>query len=192
MTVALARTGLAGQPEKQSPRFDVSVLAGVLRPSDESFRALYGGSHVPIAVQLEYRLRPRLALFGGVQFVGADGRTVAEGAQTGDEDFPLRFTAYSIRAGALMLTAKRGWTVFAGGGANYSSYHEEWTGAPIAASGAAYGFVAQAGARHVLSGPITLSGAVEYTYAPADSDASPGGRIDLGGLGISLGVGIQF
>jgi hypothetical protein len=190
--VVLAQTRLAGQTEKEPPRFNVSAVVGVLRPSDESFRALYGGSHVPVAVQLECRLGSRLALFGGVQFVGADGRTVAEGAQTGDETFPLRFGTSSVRAGVLVLMPKRNWTVFAGGGASYSTYHEEWMGAPISVSGATYGFVAQAGARRVLTGPISLSGVVEYSYVPADSDASSGGSIDLGGLGVSLGVGIRF
>jgi len=190
--VVLAQKGPAGQAEKEPPRFNVSTSVGVLRPSDESFRALYGGSHAPVAVQLEYRLWSRLALFGGVQYLGADGRTIAEGVQDGDESFPLRFTTYSIRAGALVLVPKRKWTMFAGGGANYSTYREEWTGAPISVSGTAYGLVVQAGARRVLTGPISLSGGVEYTYLPADSDASPGGTIDLGGLGVSLGVGIRF
>jgi len=190
--VVPVQAGLAAQAEKEPPRFNVSTAVGVLRPSDESFRALYGGSHVPVAVQLECRLWPRLALFGGVQFLGADGRTIVEGAQVGDESFPLRFTNSSIRVGALVLMPKRKWTVFAGGGASYSTYHEEWTGTQISVSGKAYGFVAQAGARHVLTGPISLSGGVEYTYVPANSDASPGGTIDLGGLGVSLGVGIRF
>jgi hypothetical protein len=64
------------------------------------------------------------------------------------------------------------------GGASYSTCHEEWT-EQISASGA-YGFVAQAGARYVLTGPIFLSGGVEYTYAPADSDALVEGTTNLG------------
>lgn len=191
--LASVQTGPAAQAEKEPPRFNVSAAVGVLRPSDESFRALYGGSHVPVTVQLECRLWPRLALFGGGQFLGADGRTIAEGAQVGDESFPLRFTTSSIRVGALVLMPKRRWTVFAGGGVSYSTYHEEWTGTQISVSGHTYGFVAQAGARYVLTGPILLSGGVEYTYVPAhSSDASADGTIDLGGLGVSLGVGIRF
>src|SRR5512139_2770104 len=190
--VVLAQAGLAAQAEEEPPRFSVSAAVGVLRPSDVSFRELYGGSHVPVTVQLECRLWSRLAVFGGVQLLGADGRTIAEEAEAGDEDFQLRFTTSSIRVGALVLMPKRKWTVYAGGGASYSTYHEEWTGAQISASGKAYGFVAQAGARYVLTGPIFLSGGVEYTYAPADSDASSEGTTNLGGLGVSLGAGIRF
>ena len=191
--VVLAQTGPAAQAEEEPPRFSVSAAVGVLRPSDVSFRELYGGSHVPVTVQLECRLWPRLALFGGGQFLGADGRTIAEGAQVGDESFPLRFTTSSIRVGALVLMPKRRWTVFAGGGASYSTYHEDWTGTQVSASGKTYGFLAQAGVRYVLTGPVSLSGGVEYTYVPAhSSDASSGGTIDLGGLGVSLGVGVGF
>lgn len=182
------------------PAGTLSLSAGVFRPSDESFRRVYGAAKVPFTAQLDWRLAPRVALFVGVQHLRASGTPVADdtgvpvSAGATDESIEARLRLTSFRAGGLVLFPSGRWLVSAGAGLIVTRYSERWAAAGANVSGSRAGWLAQAKLARSMGSRFLVEAAFEYTYARVDQREDPDlvPRLGLGGVSFAVGGGIRF
>jgi hypothetical protein len=195
--LALASSA-AAQPPVPPARARLSVSAGVFRPSDAAFGRVYHGTKAPVVLQLDWRLQRYVAVFGGVRHLRTNGQAIVEDggalARPDNEEFPARFRATSIRAGALLVWAAGPWDLRAGGGVNVFRYSEEWPAASFETTGSKTGWLAQASVMRAVTSRVSVGGGFEYSAAGV-RQAGAGSlvpRIELGGLDLLAGIGIRF
>lgn len=188
---------LQAQPQTATPPVrSVFVSAGVFRPADAAFRAVYG-SRAPVAVQAEWRVAPHVAVFGGVRFVRGRGNAVVEtGAGTSlgpglSETVRLGLT--SGRAGVLLIAPRGRWEFAVGGGVTVTGYSEDWDAADLHTNGTSAGWMLQARLSRNLTRRLFVTGGIEYGSATVSRSASDViGRVRLGGLDALGGVGLRW
>lgn len=199
VVVGLSGPGAAAQQAAPSrlPANAVSVSAGLFRPADNTFRAVYGSRQVPVSVQASHRLWRSVSVFGGVRYAGVGGQTFAMGPSAAGEQFSVRLSTLTWRAGALVGLQRAGWVFEAGGGVTRGRYTERWLDATVAAAEVRttrFGALLQAGASRAISQRLAVVGRVEYSlvrHAPAQQGGSIVPR-NLGGVDSTIGLLLRF
>lgn len=187
-----ASAALAQSAQPPLGRFAVSATLGVSRPVDAGLSEVYGGGLVPVTAQLEVRLEPAIALFGGVRFLKADGQTVVVGTKVAEETYGTSFRMTSVRLGAQVAARiAPGWALAGGAGVSLVSYEETWPDAGLRVTDRATGLLALAEGRYAVNRRWNVLARVEYTTIP-ETSAVTGSHVNLGGLDVSAGVRLAF
>jgi hypothetical protein len=192
LTVVAAPAPLLAQNAQESPRFAVSVAAGMTRPAQAAVRDVYGSRFAPVTVALDCRLTHRLFVFGGWQFLRQQGDTIIVGPRVIDERYPVRLTMSSARAGAGVAVPWRKWIFSAAAGLTYVTYDEQWTTADLSANGHSYGYLAQGAGEILLHRRFGIVGRIEYVAVPIPKATAGRTGRDLGGLSVSGGAAVRF
>jgi hypothetical protein len=200
LAAALLPSGAAlAQQAGDTSGVDASFRAGMFQPSEAAFEQAYGGSRIPLVMQVDWRVHRVLALFGGVRYLGLDGRAIAEDdtaavGASGEAVYATHLALTSARLGALAVVTSGRWDVRVGGGLNVEHYAEEWPAAAASASGTRTGWLAQATAARRIGRRFSAGVSVEYSgvAVPAGTGESAVPALDLGGLDVLLTAGIRF
>jgi hypothetical protein len=200
VVVGLSAPGSAAAQQAapgQLPANAVSVSAGLFRPADDTFRSVYGSRQVPISVQASRRVWRSVSVFGGVRYAAVDGQTLPLGPSAAGEQFRVRLSTLTWRAGGLVGLQRAGWVFEAGGGVTRGRYTERWLDATVAAAEVRTtrsGALLQAGASRAISQRLAVVGRLEYSFvrhAPAQQGDSTVPR-SLGGLDGTIGLLLRF
>jgi hypothetical protein len=178
-----AITGAEQMPQK---RFFVCLTAGYFYPGQSSFRKIYEKSIWPVELQLGWAFNRSMAIFGAARYLRTSGSTILLAVQEPEETYALRLQILTMRLGLNCWFRPRRFTPFLGAGVSYNFYKEQWLDAPLASEGKKAGFFIQAGGRCRLSHRWHALAQLEYSVVPAGSGAK--GKVDLGGLNLSLGL----
>jgi hypothetical protein len=192
-------SGATAQAQPGEPgRLVAWARAGLFRPSSGDLRQVYDGSRVSIAAQVDWRVRPTIALFGGIRNVRMDGRAVVEGGTAfqapGGGAYPTRLVLTSVRAGALLVFRSGAWDFRPGAGFSVERYAEEWPAAALDAKGGRAGWLLQATLSREVGRRVSAGVTVEYAGAsvPQREGERAVGKVGLGGLHALAGVGVRF
>ena len=90
---------LRSQTAERAPSFSLSAAGGVFRGGQASFRALYGGSVVPLHLEGQVRIFRNWSIFAGFRHIQARGTTRIAGASIEEESYRLEFEMSSVRLG---------------------------------------------------------------------------------------------
>ena len=197
--VALALMGAAfacATPSRASaqpaePRASVSVLAGLARPNDATFRELYASGIVPLNAQVDFRPDSvGVEVFGGFRYVEQTGEAQSNtGTPSG---LALSFRMASVRFGVGWRAPGRHWQIAVSGGGSYNWYRESWKELDIETEDQALGFVVQTTVSYRISRRLSLLARGEFSAISADSAVPTLGSVSLGSLdvlgGLSLGL----
>jgi len=188
----LTQGRLFSEAQAKSPRFSISISAGVFYPLQESFRKLYGSMEWPGSFQINYKLSREVFLFSGFRYLSSHGETMIVGQEYMPENHPIKLSVYSAKLGIFFASVQRRFFIFLGGGASYNFYKERWEETPISFEDKRFGFVAQGGAEYSLSRKFSLVGRIEYSSIQTKSGSKLESEIDLGGIEFSLGLSFKF
>lgn len=167
----------------------VSASAGFFQPSSPVVSDLYGRG-LPVTIQADGRITDRLGMFAGVRFARDTGRTVVVGQQIEEERYRITLRTDAARLGATYYVSRGRSSLALGGGLVVGWYVERWPDAGFVGRGSAPGALASAGFSRLLTGRVTVTGRVEYTYLPVDRTALR--SVGLGGLDVTAGIGVSF
>jgi hypothetical protein len=184
---------LTAQTAEDLPRLGLSVAAGLARPTDATFRELYGNA-APLTLQVDYRVARRISAFGGLRYLRTDGLTIMEVTTPGtgvviEERFALAFRSYWLRAGLQLSMPAGRLRVNGGAGIGYVRYREEWKDADLTASGGYLGGLLYGGVDYPVAGRLSLLGRLEYSSVTAGGAL---GDVNLGGIDLLAGVKIEW
>jgi hypothetical protein len=188
LSVAPAGAAAAGD----APGVTASVAAGAFRPSDETFRSLYGSPQWPLIVQVDVPVRGPVSVFAGARRLTREGATLAMPPAVDDERFPIELTVTSFRAGAAATLARHRGRLFAGLGAEYARTSERWPSADLSYGARGWGVVIQGGADIPVWRRFSLRGLIEYAATRAGDDPESGEKVDLGGITLAAGLSFRF
>jgi hypothetical protein len=190
---ALAPAPLLAQSAPDPPRLTVLATIGAMRPSEAPVRDLYSGTFMPITIEADVRAFWRVFVFVSGQFLGQDGEVVFNLPPAPEEHFPLRLNTSSIRIGGGVAFPLQRWLFSAQAGMSYTGYEEKWVGEELpAATGHAYGFIAEGGVDYRVYSRMWAVGRFEYSYTPIDDIRQIIPVIDLSGISVSGGVAVRF
>lgn len=188
-TFASAASGGAPLPRGGAA---VSVASGAFRPSNESFRKLYGSPEWPFLVQVDVPVYRHLGVFGGVRWLTRNGVTIDEPSQATSEPFPLELSLTGFRLGGTAAVTVRHAEIVAGVGAEYLRGTERWPTTGLSYDVRAWGVVLQGCVRLPLWRHLSLLGLVEYASLPTDRNPDEGSGVNLGGVTFGGGASIRF
>jgi hypothetical protein len=153
---------------------------------------VYGSHLMPVTAQVDVRVVPDVAVFGGIRWMSADGRAVVIGTPVVNERSTTSLTVTAFRVGAeIARTVGRRWAVAGGAGIVMARYEETWPDAGRTFSNHSNGFLVLAEARCALTGKWGAIARVEYSTVHANvADAS--NAVNLGGMDVSAGVRFAF
>ena len=193
LAAAFMPATLLAQPTPEPPRLTVLATIGAMRPSDTAVRDLYSGTFMPITIEADVRAFWRVFVFVSGQFLRKDGEAVFDLPPAPEERFPLRLATSSARIGGGVVFPLQRWIVSAQAGMSYTGYDEKWVGEDVpAATGHAYGFIAEGGVDWRVAGPLWAVGRFEYTYTPTGNAQQAVPAFDLSGVSLSAGVAVRF
>lgn len=179
------------QPRPDEPRVSVAGLVGLARPTDETFREVYGSSLVPFSAQVDWRLGSAGAeAFAGIRHVGTTGEAIGDTAAATGQSLTLRMT--SVRFGLGWQAPGRRWRFAVSGGGSYNWYRETWEDLDIETKDHVFGIVAQASVSYRLSRRVSLIASGEFSAIGVDAMDPALPSVSLGSLdflgGVSLGI----
>jgi len=180
------------EPER-TPRFAVSVEAGMFRAKQASFRTLYGGGPLVLSVHLRARLAAGLWAVAGWKTLSVEGTTAIAGPSFDGESYRLEFEMTSLRLGLRYAQAIGRFAVFAGAGGSTNRYKERWTDvAGLGGSGKNSGWYAELGGEFAAARFLTVFLRGEYSSVPTGRGSALEPDVDLGGLEAAAGVAFRF
>ena len=183
-----AASPLCAQSAANPGGISAGFFAGVARPSDETFRQIYGSAQFPVSVQANVRLYKGLHAFGGYAYVSRSGQVISVDPGTTNEDDPLRFRMHTVKAGGLYAVPVGRLTLLAGAGISCNYYLERWEAAGASTSGSKAGLLVQAGAEYPLFSRLSLAGRIEYSHVPIEAKSAAEIDTNLGRLDFALGL----
>ena len=195
VAVAVVCVTMMEAPEAQSQsspdrkRVMAAVAIGAARPSDPSFRELYGPVQYPVSVQADFEVRKHVSIFAGYGYLRRAGTTLAADPALLPGD-PIKFSMHSIKAGLSYAVPFGRVTLLGSGGAGFHRYHENWEAAGIATTGNKTGFIAQGQVEYALTRVVSMVGRVEYMRAVIRAKSVMENDASLGRLEVSLGVSL--
>jgi opacity protein-like surface antigen len=154
---------LSAQSKADSRRFTASFSAGIARPSDEAFRALYGSIQYPVSIQVDYGLSPNVLIFGAFDYVCCSGKVPFVEAAFAPGGDLLKIRTRTANAGLLLVFPLRKFSILAGGGGGFRFYEETWDAAGITTSGNKAGLVLQGGVEYELARTLALVARIGYS-----------------------------
>jgi opacity protein-like surface antigen len=167
-------------------RFFIGLAAGFFYPQQGMYREIYGKAIWPAELQLEWTLGRKLSVFGAARYLETSGHAVLLDEQRPEETYTLRWRMATLRLGMNYRLGNARFSPFLGTGVNYSSYREQWLDVPLTGEGQKVGFFIQVGGRYRLSRRWQALAQLDYSSVPAGDGAQ--GRVNLGGLNLSLGL----
>jgi len=194
--VALVSPACASSAAAQSAaspgRVALSGTVGVFVPSNTAMSDVYGSRLMPVTAQVDVRVVPDVALFGGIRWMSADGQAVVLGTPVVNETSTtsLGVTAFRVGAEVARAVAPR-WTLAGGAGIVIARYEETWPDAGRAVNNHSSGFLVLAEARCAVGGKWSVIGRVEYASVRANV-ADENSAVNLGGVDASAGVRFVF
>ena len=188
--LALLLAGLLGAAPLPAAgkRFFAGAACGYFYPGQEAFREVYDRPAWPLELRLGWAPNGRLDLWGGARYLRVAGNTVPLAAAHPEETYPVRLQVLALRLGSSFWLGRGRIAPFVGAGAQYAFFQEKWTGLPIETRGNKAGFFAQAGTRFSLGRDLSATLHLEYSFLPAGKGSALAEKVDLGGLGLALGV----
>lgn len=168
-------------------RLSVGAAAAFLHPLSAEFRRGYDRPVWPLEAQLGWRVGPRLDLLLSGRLQSARGETIVPDPVHADESYPLRLSVFALRLGAGFRAGDGAIAPCFAGGFQYGWFREKWDAAGTEESGNGLGVFAQGGCSMRLGRNVRLQALLDYSYAPMKGGAT-GGRVDLGGIGLQLGL----
>ena len=163
---------------------EILLRFSLLRPSEEAFRDIYG---CPPVVGVELVLGRRT--IGGWFEVGLLKRS-GQLTLTGED---TKLTIVPLEAGLLVRLGKGRWVPYLGAGAGYYKFKESNVLGNVTASKS--GLVGIGGLRFTR-GSLILDLKAKYTSCQIEPNTAPDGvesvKADIGGLALSLGLGLAF
>lgn len=189
---------LHAQPSPGPARI-LSFSAGLFRPTDAGFRSSYGWS-APVAVQLDWPVLSRVAVFVGVRYVRPSGQAVVEAdgrAATDVQDTgasAIRLSLASARVGGMLLRPAGRWLLSAGGGVVLTRYSEDWAAAGAKTTGSKTGWLVQARVSRAVGRRWLVGGGLEYAAARVrqDDEGDLVQGVQLGGFDTSVHAGVRW
>jgi len=170
-------------------RLSLGIAGGYFYPGRDSFRGVYGKSIWPVDLRLGWALSRRLDLGIGARYLGASGHTVLLQPWRPEEAYALRLQVLALRLGLNAWLGEGRLAPFLGAGVQYAFFKEKWSDVPLEAQGRKAGFFAQGGGRFRLGRSFYALLQLDYSFLPAGEWSGVEKKVDLGGLGLSLGVG---
>jgi hypothetical protein len=196
LVVALSVIGFVSPVRAQSGRLPgriaVSGTVGVFRPTNTTMSDVYGNRLMPVTAQVDVRLLPDVAVFGGVRWMSGDGQSVVIGTPVVNETSAtsLDVTAFRIGAEVAKAVTPR-WALAAGAGVVFARYDELWPAAGLSFNNHSSGLLVLAEARYAVGTRWGVIGRVEYASVRADvPDQSS--AVNLGGVDMSAGLRFAF
>jgi hypothetical protein len=166
----------------------IGAMAGYFYPSQSSFRKMYQKQFWPAELQLGWALNRSMIIFGSARYLQTSGSTILLAVQQPEETYALRLQILTLRLGLNYWIWPRRFTPFIGAGLHYAFFKEEWPDVPLMEQGRKAGFFAQGGGRYRLSHSLQFLLQLEYSFLPAGSGSGAQGKVNLGGLNLSLGL----
>jgi hypothetical protein len=169
-------------------RWSIGIVAGGFYPVQGAFRRIYGQPLWPLELQLGWALNDRLNLWAGARYLQASGSTILLESVQPAETYGLRLQVLALRLGLNYWLGQGRIAPFLGAGIQHAFFRETWRDLPIEAQGQKTGFFAQAGGRWRLARSLVALLQMEYSHLPGGEGYGAEEKIDLGGLGLSLGI----
>lgn len=185
LTLLPAATAATPKGER---RLSVGMVAGGFRPFQESLRRIYGQSLWPSELQLGYALNDTLAFWVGARYWQASGDTILLQPIQPDESYALRLEVLALRLGMNYWLGRGCVAPFLGAGIQYAFFRERWQDLSIETRGQKAGIFGQMGGRWRLGRSLAALLQLEYSHLPAGSRNGVQEKVNLGGLGLSLGL----
>lgn len=192
MIAVFAPTAVWAQSSRDPRGLTVSLSAGAARPSDRSFRELYGSVQYPISVQADYEICRHVLAFSGYEYLGRTGNVLETEMTVAPAGDAIRFRQHTLNVGLLYAVPLRRITLLGGGGVGVHFYRETWEGAGVDTRGNKAGFVAQAGAEYALFRNISFLGRVGYSRLVVKAGSSSENNAGLGRLEFTLGLSFRL
>ncbi len=171
----------------------VRAGAGILWPTQDSFRELYGHTF-PLALEATIRFSGRFGLAAGADWISKKGKALP--LEQAEEEFRLRFQRISIPLTIFYeLSGKLGGVpvdLAVGGGVSWNHYKETWETADLASQGQIWGGLAYVTADFRLLARFGLFASLRWESVPTGRDSPLGNRINLGGVGLRGGVSFRL
>lgn len=171
----------------QERRLFASASAAFLHPLSAGLRRVYDRPGRPLELQLGWGVGRRLDLLLSGRWQSASGETVLPDPVSPGESYPLRMRVLALRLGAGFRAGDGAVAPCFAGGFQYGWFREKWPAADAEESGSGLGVFAQGGCCLRLGRSFRLLALLDYSYAPMKG-AGESGRIDLGGIGLQLGL----
>jgi hypothetical protein len=178
-------------PGAAPARVEVGVAAGLFLPTEESVGRVYDGPRVSWVVDADVRIRGRLSAFAGVRSVAMEGRANGFDPASGVVA-DTKLSARSVLVGARVHHRWERLSVFAGGGAAWTSYEESWPDLDAVFSGSAWGPVVQGGVVYRVWRRLGVIGRVDWFRAATGQGSLLDSDVDLGGVHLAGGVTFGF
>ncbi|MEI6614161.1 MAG: hypothetical protein WCL37_04630 [Chrysiogenales bacterium] len=166
--------------------FFSGATSGYFYPQQSTFQKIYNKPIWPVELEIGWNLNRKMSVFGAARYLETSGNTVLLATQRPEETYTLRWRMATLRLGMNYWLRPSRFTPFLGAGVSYSFYKEQWLEAPLTTEGEKTGFFIQSGARYRLSRRFHALAQLEYSSIPAGSGAQ--GKVNLGGLNLSLGL----
>lgn len=181
----------SAQSPPDEPRLQVSGLVGLARPSDATFRDIYGDTLVPVSVQLDWRLSDAGAeVFAGVRHVGQSGEAIGSTPASSPPSLSFRMT--SVRFGIGWRAPGRRWRFAVSGGGSYNWYRETWKDFDVETEDQVFGVVVQTSVSYRLSRRVSLIASGEFSAIGVDSIDPALRSVGLGSLDFLGGLSLGF
>jgi hypothetical protein len=169
-------------------RWSIGIAAGGFYPVQGAFRSIYGQPLWPLELQLGWALNDKLSLWAGARYLQASGSTILLQSVQPGETYVLRLQVLALRLGLNYWLGQGRIAPFLGAGIQHAFFREAWRDLPIEAQGQKTGFFAQAGGRWRLGRSLVALLQMEYSHLPGGKGSGAKETVDLGGLGLTLGI----
>jgi len=179
---------LLAAPELRPPLVGVTLASGVIVPSQEAVRSLYGRTQVPFHGQVNFFLGRGFSLFAGVRYVRQKGSTQVAGRTIVEEHHPLEFRMVSARAGPEFSVSLRAVHFTMGMGLSHNWVQERWLDVPLNNDLKKWGLFVRAGIDLDLGRQWAIILRLEYSTVPTGRKTALGPRVNLGGNEVILGL----
>jgi hypothetical protein len=169
-------------------RWSIGIAAGNFYPVQGAFRSIYGQPLWPLELQLGWALNDKLTLWTGARFLRVSGNTILLQSVQPGETYVVRLEVLALRLGLNYWLGQGRIAPFLGAGIQHAFFREAWRDLPIKAQGQKTGLFAQAGGRWRLGRSLVALLQMEYSHLPGGMGSGAKETVDLGGLGLSLGI----
>lgn len=175
-----------------NPRLSVSLSFGYFRPTEKTFKELYGTNKIQLDFQMRTPLMKNLCLFSGLRYLSCAGETKIIEPAFEEEQYGLKFTMTSIPFGLVYFSAYKNFCPFFGGGMSYNIYREKWDGLSISFADEKLGFFLVGGVEYLVIKRLSLLARAQYSMIPTKQGAQLDKNINLGGAEFCLGFSFHF